>query len=545
MLFRTKRARTSVFGSLAALMMVGSALFISGASATSPSAHRLQAHSSIVTPQADTNPITAPEKKTNQTLTADTVLPSWNSMDPDQSSATVSNLWFWSAMFQSFFTFDATGKHLVPVLATSYTLSANHEVYTINLKKKVKFQDGTAWDAQAAVFNIDREASASQGSNCTSYYTNFVSAVATSTYQVQITFSQPYTALMNDLSGLLCGYQVSPTAVRNEGASGFANNPVGTGPYKFVSQINSQQLVFSRWAGYWGKRAASAQVIINGVGTDEACLAAVETGTAQVCFNTGISAYQLAAGHRSVKWLDFPSVSVENMRINMTAAPFNSFYARQALAHAINTPLLMKQLYNNSYTPTEGYLTSSSFAYTGSRVPGAAAFNEAAAKADVAKVPGGMTFNLLTFNNPDSIQLAEAIQTELNAAGMNVQVTPLTTSAETTDFRNKTYQVGLTNSYTFPDPDAMYFRNFYSKSANNQVGLNDPVFDRLVTEGRETASQAQRRVLYKQAEIRLADKDIPMVPLFDQSVNIFVSKKLVDFENVGAGMTAWWTAYMS
>jgi len=43
----------------------------------------------------------------------------------------------------------------------------------------------------------------------------------------------------------------SPTALQKYGNQGFANHPVGTGPFVFKSQVRGQQAIFTANQSYW------------------------------------------------------------------------------------------------------------------------------------------------------------------------------------------------------------------------------------------------------------------------------------------------------
>ena len=59
-------------------------------------------------------------------------------------------------IFDSLVTFKPGGTDVIPSLATSWTTSKNHLVWTFQLRKKVRFSDGTAFNAAAVCFNFTR-----------------------------------------------------------------------------------------------------------------------------------------------------------------------------------------------------------------------------------------------------------------------------------------------------------------------------------------------------------------------------------------------------
>lgn len=59
------------------------------------------------------------------------------------------------SMYEGLFSFDSK-MQLVPELAESYTVTPDAKVFTITLKKGVKFHDGTEFTADAVKMNFDR-----------------------------------------------------------------------------------------------------------------------------------------------------------------------------------------------------------------------------------------------------------------------------------------------------------------------------------------------------------------------------------------------------
>ena len=77
-------------------------------------------------------------------------------LDPHRSSAAVDRQVFQS-LFDKLVDLDANLK-IVPMLATSWSISSDGTVYTLKLQQGVQFHDGTPFNAQAAVYNFNRMA---------------------------------------------------------------------------------------------------------------------------------------------------------------------------------------------------------------------------------------------------------------------------------------------------------------------------------------------------------------------------------------------------
>jgi peptide/nickel transport system substrate-binding protein len=138
---------------------------------------------------------------------------SWTTLDPALEGANAANTFpILSLIYEGLFTTTPQGI-VEPALATSYSYNANRTVLTLNLRKGVKFQDGTPFNSSAVVFNLDRETAASSASSCIAYFTTVTSITTAGTYKVHINFSSPYGPMISELAGQSCFLMVSPTAV--------------------------------------------------------------------------------------------------------------------------------------------------------------------------------------------------------------------------------------------------------------------------------------------------------------------------------------------
>lgn len=153
------------------------------------------------------------------------------------------------AAVETLVTFDpqGTGK-IVPLLATSWQISPDYKSITFNLRKGVKFHDGTDFNAQAAKYCLDlfKAGSSTQG-----YLKSVASVDVVDDYTIRLNISDYDAALLTNLS-LNAGWMVSPTALKQLGDNAIFH-PVGTGPFKFGSYQNNVSLTFDKFDGYWQK----------------------------------------------------------------------------------------------------------------------------------------------------------------------------------------------------------------------------------------------------------------------------------------------------
>jgi peptide/nickel transport system substrate-binding protein len=135
----------------------------------------------------------------------------------------------------------------IPNLAESWEVTPDKKAYIIKLKKGVKFHDGTDFNAQAVKFDLEdykanKMADLAQVSS--------IDMVDDYTVRLNLTaFDSTIPASFASYAGLM----ISANALKTNGKDWSVANPVGTGPFKFVSWNRDVSLKYAKFDGYWQK----------------------------------------------------------------------------------------------------------------------------------------------------------------------------------------------------------------------------------------------------------------------------------------------------
>ncbi|WP_289140729.1 ABC transporter substrate-binding protein [uncultured Brevibacillus sp.] len=97
---------------------------------------------------------------------------------------------------------------------------------------------------------------------------------------VHIVLKYPFAALLSILDSSE-GNIISPKAIKELGKD-LAKKAVGTGPYRFESWVQGQEMVLIRNDSYWGNAGEIEKIIYKSVPEDLTRVAMVESGEAQV-----------------------------------------------------------------------------------------------------------------------------------------------------------------------------------------------------------------------------------------------------------------------
>jgi peptide/nickel transport system substrate-binding protein len=134
-----------------------------------------------------------------------------------------------------------------PWLAESWVIAPDKSSITFKIRKGVKFHDGTDFNAEAAKFNLEAMKAGKRAGT-----EDWKSIDVIDEYALKITFSK-YTNLVLTRFAGGGGTMVSPTAFKTKGIEWARWNPVGTGPFQFVSFERDVRLKYKKFEEYWQK----------------------------------------------------------------------------------------------------------------------------------------------------------------------------------------------------------------------------------------------------------------------------------------------------
>lgn len=425
-------------------------------------------------------------------------------------------------------------SELTPGLAESWEKSTENPLeWTFNLRRGVKFHDGTDFNADAVIFALDRvinEKSEYYNATCagsvSSYITQIDKYEKIDDNTVKITTKEDYNYLPYDMSFILIP---SPTAVKEKGED-FINSPVGTGPYKFVSKTAGQELVLEANEDYWGSVAKTKQVILKPIADSSARLAALKSGEVNWAEVTPPESIEsLKADGYQVLLNSYPHVWT--YELNCKTGPFADVRVRQAMSYAIDRETLCKDIIKGCGTPLSQFCYSGSPWYDSSAE--AYDYNPEKAK-ELLKEAGYEDGFDTTFLVPTSGSgnmwpsvMNEFIQKNLAEVGINVTIESLDwntlITAMNTGFEGEYADVGAMNSsyYTlFPNVFKKYFG---SEGAFNIGGWSNEEYDSLIQKAQTAASDEERDGYLIEAEGIISEELPWMFVCSDMNLRVLAS----------------------
>ena len=129
-------------------------------------------------------------------------------------------------------------------LAESWNISEDSLTYTFNLKKDIKFHDGSDFTSEDVVFTYETVKN-NQADNENVDLTRLKDVEAIDDYTVKFTLSEPYSPFFDSIA--LLGI-VPSDAYDSED---FDKSPIGTGPWKVVQYNTDQQIIVQAYENYY------------------------------------------------------------------------------------------------------------------------------------------------------------------------------------------------------------------------------------------------------------------------------------------------------
>jgi len=453
------------------------------------------------------------------------------SAEPDQLDPTLSrslySRYVFHAMCEKLYDVDEQAN-IVPQLATALpTVADGGKTVTIPVRENVKFADGTPFDAAAVKSTFERNLTLS-GSGRKSELGPITSVDAPDARTVVVHLKQPFaplTAALADRAGMV----MSPTATQALGKN-FSSAPVCVGPFKLTKRVPQNSIELAKDPNYYDAAKVHLDTISYRIITDSNIRAAnLRSGDVQVADSLSAQEVPNLRGDSALTVLQSQSLGYQGVTFNTgnvdgvgkPAKPIDRPAAkdprvRKAFEYAVDRAGLVKAIFNDLNTvacsPISPQSTFSSDAAQACTPHDPAKAKQLLADAGVA-TPYPIT--MITSNNPDSLRLAQALQSMVKEGGFDLQIKPveyasLLDQQDRGDF--ELLQLGWSGRV---DPDANITNFVGTGGSQNVSGYNDPSLDALLTQARQAQDVATRRDLYGQAVTKIQAAD-PLVYLYRQ-----------------------------
>ncbi len=413
-------------------------------------------------------------------------------------------------MLQGLFGFDKDMK-AVPVLAESATANAQATEFTFTLRQGIKFSDGAPFDAQAVKVNLERIANPANHLRRQSLLAMVDHVEVVDPHTAKVVLKTPFGAFMNTIAHPALTLH-SPASLQRPRAE-IARNPVGTGPFTFVSW-SPDTVKMAKNPNYWKQGLPKVDTItIRSVPENGSRIAMLQSGEAQYIYPLPPEMVKVVQNNPKLDVINTPSIITRYVALNVMKKPFNDIRVRQALNYAVNKEAFIKVVWGGYADPLDSpeppLLT---FYQKGAPWP----YDLAKAKQLLAEAgyPNGFETEIWGASNTLATRGMQFIQQQFAQVGVKLNVQALESGVlsakvfsvdKPEDAQVQTYYIGWSASTGDAD---WQFRPLFSKSGwppalFNVSYFSDPAVDKDVQDALLTADPTARGTAYADAQKRV------------------------------------------
>ncbi len=407
--------------------------------------------------------------------------------------------------------------NLVPGLATEWS-QVNDTTWEFKLREGVKFHNGEDFNADAVKYSIDRVIDPEANSPTYSYIKTVESVEVIDEYTVYVhtTTADPL------IPARFCRYPteiVPPKYTEEVGQQGLSENPVGTGPYKFVSWTKDEQVVLEANEDYWDGAPEVKKVIFRSIPETSTRVSALITGEIDIAVGVTpdeVSRIESSDGiHLSTVEAGGNTVYVG---LKCEEAPFDNKLVRQAMNYAIDVDAIVTNILGGAAKVTDNIIGEKDFGY--SEPLDGYEYNPEKAKELLAEAgyPDGFSCTVDTVNwylKCDDV--AQAIAAYLGQVGITVTVNPVESSVYRTSVpsgeQSPMYFLGWSSTNTL-DADAAIYSVLHSSDSYSTY--NNPEIDAKLDEARSCMDETKRAELYSEIEKTVLE-EAPRIFLYKEN----------------------------
>jgi peptide/nickel transport system substrate-binding protein len=385
----------------------------------------------------------------------------------------------------------------------------------VTLRKGVKFHSGNELTAEDVKFTYERQLNPADLARDAAVIKMLkIPIKVVDRYTLILETQTPNAALVDTLAQSLATLIPDSAEIKKWGKD-YGLHASGTGPFKYVEWVRGQYIKLARNPDYWGGAPFIDTLVFKVIPEEATRVLALESGEADVLFETPPSAIQGLKANPKLRVVKVPTYRDVDVQFNARKPPTDDVRLRRVLAQAIN----VKSIVDEVVTSDIGQVATGLFNPTvfGACDVGFPVYDQAKARAGLAELgyhPGkegivekdGKPLQLALVNNPQrdprNGEVAEAIQAQLRAVGIDLALRLFEFPAYMKVLQSAEGDYNLIfHGYGVATADADLKAVFFLGANIPPAGQNTPRFtspelDQVILTAQREANRDKRRELY-------------------------------------------------
>ncbi len=411
--------------------------------------------------------------------------------------------------------------NLIPAVASAYEESEGGKKYTFTLREGVKFHDGSQVTAEDVKFSIDKCADTSNGGPLVAAFSNIESVEIADAATIVVTLKEADTEFLAYMTTAII-----PAANTNP-----ETNPIGTGPYKFVSRSPQENFVMEKFDEYWGEPAHIEDVTFKVCSNVDSIVMDLEGGSIDMF--PRVTATQAEALSDEFEILEGTMNLVQALYLNNAVAPFDDMKVRKALCYAIDPAEIMTIISDGKGTEIGSSMFPAFGKYYMEELNDT--YNQDIDKAKQllteAGYPDGFTFTITVPSNyQPHIDTAQVLVEQFEKVGITAEIQLIEWDSWLSDvYQNREFESTVVGLDASSLTGAALLQRFTSDSGKNFVNYNSAAYDTAFNNAILSTDDAEKTKYYKECQSILSNEAVN-VYIQDLPEFVAINKKYTGYE---------------
>jgi len=408
---------------------------------------------------------------------------------------------------------------LMPAVASDYEVLEDGKVYRFTLREGITFHDGSKVTVEDIKYSIERYAEVQSEA---SVFSAMDEVVVIDESTVELRLEEANTELLADLATVYIIPQ-SNTDV--------ATNPIGTGPFKFVSYTAGQKLMLSKHEGYWKEGYPYLdEVEFKFIADVETAFMELQAGTLDILNYLTIDQVEILGEEFNI--VEGSMNLVHALYLNNDYEPLQDVKVRQALCHAVDKDTINEFFAGGKSRLIGSHMIPSIVKYYEEGAEGLYPYDVEKAKELLAEAGYAEGFDLvITVPNAYSqhVRTAEIIVENLKAVGINASLELVEWSTWLSDvYAERNYQSTVIGVDAKLAPSSWLIR-YVSTYENNFMNYSSNEYDDIFAQAKAAVDETEKVTLYKELQMILAQEAVNVF-IQDPAEFVAVNRKLTGYE---------------
>lgn len=429
-------------------------------------------------------------------------------------------------------------ENIPAAFAESFTPDESRKVWTLKLKKGVKFPSGNEMTAADVKWSKDRAFAAQ--ANVAGVYRLIGLTEADQVKVIDdhtVEFHQAFPSALTEQIQAISLYIYDSVECKKHATDDdpwakdwMAKNPQDGGYYNVSSSVQNQEIVLTANPEYTGDDAPKIDTIRMPIVSSAATLRLqLENGDIDVAM--GMSRRDIAdlRDKPGIEVISSPNNELTAIQMSVVTAPFDDVKVRQALAYAVPYEEIINNIYNGDARPVKSPIPLDMPGYSEKGYP--YEYNPEKAKELLAEAGHSSlaTELVIESDNSEQQEIAVLIADRFKAVGVDLEITPLdpATMAERREKRSIPMQLTVGQAWV-NDVEYQLSISLTEGAALNFSNYSNPEIEEIFQKSHEITDVDERLGMWERVQ-EILGEDVPWLIIAQPNFNLPVREGIIDW----------------